>query len=198
PSGEPLLVTSGMAAGASGVEVRDPRLDVTAVARLPRSAGAQPASGWHERLTSASGLLILGPGYRLLAAIGPDAAPQPSLERWRLLDIVAALPIATVAWRLFGVRVAALALGVIVLTHQESGTVTWLWLNVLIALALLRAAPEGWLHRWARVYRVLALALLLFALVPFVVTQARLALYPQLESSLAERPAPAAMYLKAN
>jgi hypothetical protein len=185
-AGHPLLVTSGMSSGYNGVEVRDANLDVLAVSRLPRSAGAHPASGWHERLTSVSGMLVLGPGYRLLAALGPDAAPQAWLERWRLLDIFAALLIATVAWRLFGLPIAALALGAIVLTHQESGAVTWLWLNLLIALALLRAAPEGWLRRWAGAYRLIALAALVLALVPFAVTQARFALYPQLESELSE------------
>src|SRR4029077_18593370 len=100
----------------------------------------------------------------------PDAAPEAWLERWQLLDVFAALLIATVAWRLFGLAVAALALSAILLTHQESGAATWLWLNVLVALALLRAAPEGWLRRWARIYRLLALALLVLALVPFAVT----------------------------
>ena len=185
-SGEPLLVTSGMATDASGVEVREPQIHLTAISRLPRSAGAQPASGWHERLASARGVLVLGPGYRLLAAVGPDAAPGAWLQRWQLLDVFAALLIATVAWRLFGLSVAALAFGVIVLTHQESGAATWLWLNLLIALALLKAAPEGWLRRTARVYRVIALVALLAALVPFALEQARLALYPQLESGLGE------------
>ncbi len=71
--------------------------------------------------------------------------------------------------------------------YQEAGAPTWLWLNVLLALALLRAAPEGRLRRWAQVYRALALVVLLFAFVPFALTQLRLAVYPQLDV-----PAPAA------
>ena len=179
-----LLVTSGMGAGFSGVEVRDQDLDLTTVARLPRSDGALLATGWHERLSQVRGTLIVGPGYRLLAAPGTDAAPQAWLERWQLLDIFAVLLIATVAWRVLGLRLAALAIGALALTYQESGAPVWLWLNVLVALALLRAAPAGRLSRWAGAYRLLALALLLLVLVPFAITQVRLAVYPQLEASL--------------
>jgi hypothetical protein len=180
-----LLVTSGMASGATGVEVRQPNVDLTAVARLARAGGALPASGWRQRFTSASGQLVVGPGYRLLAALGPDSAPQAWLERWRLLDIFAVLLIATAAGRLIGVRVAAIAVAAVVLTYQDLGAPVWLWLNVLVALALVRVVPPGWLGRLVAAYRVLALAVLLVALVPFLIGQARLAVYPQLETYLA-------------
>jgi hypothetical protein len=181
-SGNWFLVTSGLGSGSSGIEVRSQQLDLTAVSRLPRTGGALPASGWRERFAQASGRLIVAPGYRLLAAFGPDSAPQAWVERWRLLDIFAVLLIATVAWRVLGLRIAALAIAAMTLTHQEPSSPTWLWLNVLIALALLRAAPEGRLRRWAGAYRLIALALLLFVLVPFALTQVRLAVYPQLEA----------------
>ena len=84
----------------------------------------------------------MAPGYRLLAALGPDAAPQAWLERWRLLDIFALLLIATVAWRIFGLRIALIAVATVALTHQEADSATWLWLNLLVALALLRAHPK--------------------------------------------------------
>jgi hypothetical protein len=183
-SDESLLVTSGMAAGATGVEVRQPEVNVTAVARLRRAGGALPATGWRQRFTSASGQLITGPGYRLLAALGPDSAPQAWLERWRLLDIFAVLLIATAAWRLLGIRVAAVAIAALVLTYQDFGAASWLWLNVLVALGLVRVVPAGRLGRWAAAYRVLALALLLLLLVPFLIDQARLTVYPQLETDL--------------
>ena len=183
-SGDWFLVTSGLVSGSSGIEVRSQQLDLTAVSRLPRAGGALPASGWRERFAQASGRLIVAPGYRLLAAFGPDTAPQAWVERWQLLDIFAVLLIATVAWRVLGLRIAVLAIAAVTLTHQEPSSPTWLWLNVLIALALLRAAPEGRLRRWAAGYRLLALALLLFTLVPFALTQVRLAVYPQLEALL--------------
>jgi hypothetical protein len=183
-SEESLLVTSGMGPGASGVEVRQPQVNLTAVARLPRTGGALPATGWRQRFTNVSGQLIVGPGYRLLAALGPDSAPQAWLERWRLLDIFAVLLIATAAWRLFGVRVVAISVAALVLTYQDFGASSWLWLNVLVAIGLLRVVPEGRLSRLVAVYRALALALLLLSLAPFLINQARLAIYPQLETYL--------------
>ena len=53
---------------------------------------------------------------------------------------------------------------------------------MLVLLALERAAPAGRLRRLAAWARVAALALLALVLVPFVITQARLAVYPQLEA----------------
>src|SRR4029077_8636454 len=166
-SDEPLLVTAGMTPGLTGVEIRGSLLDLTAVSRLERAGGSMPASGWRTRFTGVSGSLVMAPGYRLLAAFGPDSAPQAWLERWRLLDIFIVLLTATVAWRMLGMRTAAIALAATVLTHQETGAPTWLWLAVLVSLALQRAAPAGRLRDWARGARILALALLLLALVPF-------------------------------
>ena len=181
-SDEPLLVTAGMTPGLTGVEIRGSLLDLTAVSRLERAGGSMPASGWRTRFTGVSGSLVMAPGYRLLAAFGPDSAPQAWLERWRLLDIFIVLLTATVAWRMLGMRTAAIALAATVLTHQETGAPTWLWLAVLVSLALQRAAPAGRLRDWVRGARILALALLLLALVPFAIRQVRLAVYPQLEA----------------
>jgi len=124
----------------------------------------------------------MAPGYRLLAAVGPDSAPDAWLERWRLLDIFVVLLTATVAWRTLGARPAVIAVIAGVLTYQEIGAPAWLWLAVLVALALQRAAPEGRVRTWATGARVLVLVLLLLALVPFALRQVRLAVYPQLEA----------------
>jgi len=182
PGEEPLLITAGVTPGLTGVELRSSQVNLKTISQVRRVSVALPASGWHTRFAQVSGQLIVGPGYRLLAALGPDSAPQAWLERWRLLDIFGVLLVAVVAWRLLGLRTALIALAALVLTYQESGAPTWLWLNILVALALLHAAPEGPLKRGAAVYRLLALGALLVALVPFAITQARLALYPQLEA----------------
>ena len=178
----PLLITRGSDPKLTGVELRDPSVDLTAVSRLARGRGALPATGWQTRMAAVSGQLVLAPGYRLLAAVGPDAAPGAWLDRWRLLDIFAVLLTATVAWRLLGIRTALIALGTALLTYQEHGAPGWLWLAVLVGFALERAAPEGRLRRVATGSRWVALALLVIALVPFVIAEVRLAVYPQLEA----------------
>ncbi|HYM27751.1 MAG TPA: hypothetical protein VET66_06360, partial [Steroidobacteraceae bacterium] len=179
---EPLLITAGADPRLTGVELRARDVALSAVSRLRRAGGAQPATGWHARFAAVTGQLFVAPGYRLLAVAGPDSAPQAWLERWRLLDIFAVLLIATVAWRLLGVPAALLALGAALLTYQERGAPIWLWLAVLVLLALERAAPLGRLRRIATWGRLAALVLLALALVPFVIAQARLAVYPQLEA----------------
>jgi hypothetical protein len=180
--GEPLLVTAGMTPGLTGVELRASAVGLTAVSRLPHANGPLPATGWRTRFTGVSGRLVMAPGYRLLAAVGPDSAPDAWLERWRLLDIFVVLLTATVAWRMLGVRAGVIALVAGLLTYQESGAPAWVWLAVLVALALQGAAPEGRLRAWATGARVLVLVLLLLALVPFALRQVRLAVYPQLEA----------------
>lgn len=176
---EALLVTDG-GGGATGIEVRTPALDLRAASRLD-ARGEVPATGWNQRFDSVSGVLHLAPGQRLLAALGVDAAPGAWFERWHLLDIFLVLLTATAAWRLAGIPLGAMALGALLLTYQEMFAPTWLWVNLIIALALARAAPEGLLRRIALGYRLLAFTVLVLALLPFAVSQARLALYPQLE-----------------
>jgi hypothetical protein len=180
--GAALLITQGADAQLTGIEWRAPSLALSALSRVPRTAAALPASGWQTRFVQVSGELVTAPGYRLLAAVGPDSAPEAWLERWRLIDIFGVLLIATAAWRLIGRRAGLLALATLVLSYQEHGAPTWLWLNVLIAFALAHAAPAGRLRQWAQGYRVLGVLLLLLAFIPFAVQQARLALYPQLEA----------------
>jgi hypothetical protein len=177
-----LLVTTGAGAGSSGVELRSPDIDLSAVSQLPKARGALAATGWQERFASVSGELVLAPGYRLLAAFGPDATPDAWLERWHLFDIFALLLIATVAWRVLGVPAAAIAALAVALTYQEPSAPNWLWLNALVAIALVRALPEGRLRAGVGVYRALAVVVLLIAFAPFALNQVRLAVYPQLEA----------------
>jgi hypothetical protein len=178
----PLLVTKSLTPGVAGVEWRAPQVAVTAVARVSNRAAALPATGWQERFTHAEGELVLPPAYRLLAAVGPDSAPNAWIERWHLLDLFIVLLAAVTAWRLLGWPATILTLVALTLTHHEPGAPSWLWLNVLVALALVRAAPEGRLKRVASGYQLLALLLVAVVLVPFVVAQIRLAVYPQLEA----------------
>lgn len=179
----PLLVTTSPMPGASGIELRSPKVDVTAVARVPRTFTPLAATGWRERFAHVSGELVVPPAYRVLAAIGPDSAPGTWLERWHLLDLFVVLLATVAAWRLLGWQATALTLASLTLTHQEPGAPSWLWLNALIALALLRAAPAGRLQRVASVNQLVALALLAVVLVPFAAMQVRLAVYPQLEAA---------------
>ena len=87
---------------------------------------------------------------------------------------------AVAAFRLLGWGGAALAAAVILLTHQESGAPGWLWINLFVAVALLRFVPEGRLRAWVGRYQFVSLVALGFVLIAFGVQQYRFALHPQL------------------
>jgi hypothetical protein len=179
---QPLLVTRGDQ-GRAGVEVRSPGLQLEGTGRIERSSGGMPAAGWDARIASLGITLHLPPGNRLLAAIGVDESPSAWMNRWRLLDIFVVLLVAAAAFRIAGWPVAALAAAALTLAHHELHALTWLYLNLLIAIALAGAAPEGRLRFWANTWRNAAFALVLVAFVPFALYQARLAFFPQLEST---------------
>ena len=171
----------GERADGGGIEVRRRNVDVEALGRVA-GRGEMPVSGWRANMAVAT-TLHLPPGNKLLAAFGVDEAPSSWMGRWRLLDFFVLLVVATATARLFGKTAGVVALLALALGFHESGAPVWTWLNLLAATALARVAPEGWLRRLTRRYRLASFALLLLFLVPFLVAQIRMAAYPQLEPS---------------
>ncbi|MGQ0835041.1 MAG: hypothetical protein ACT4O5_09015 [Gammaproteobacteria bacterium] len=176
-----LLVTESSDGKRVGVEVRSPALDVTTTARVDRSRGALPATGWNARFEQVSGELHLPPGHRLLAVFGADRSPTSWISRWGLWGFFGVLVVAVFVGWLAGPVVGIVALAGLLLTYQESEAYIWLWSNLLAAVALARAAPEGRLRRLASVYRTASFVVLAIALLPLLWSQLRIALYPQLE-----------------
>jgi hypothetical protein len=177
---ENLLITNGIAAGQTGVELR--RKDV-ALAALGRAGtrSSMPVTGWNERFASVSTTLHLPPGNKLLAAPGADQARGSWVSQWQLLDFFLVLIITIAAWRMFGRTAGIVALIALVLSFHELNAPVWIWLNLLIAIALMRVAPPGKLRQSVQTYQALSAVLLVFALVPFLASQLRVAIYPQLE-----------------
>ena len=181
---ENLLITDGETDGQTGVELRYPDLDLSTVARTD-AGGSMLATGWDTRFVAAQTLLHLPPGHKLFAAPGVDNAMGSWASQWQLLDFFLVLIVAIATWRLFGHSAGIIALAALVLSFHESQALAWLWLNVLIAIALLRVAPAGRLRQTVRVYQLASAVLLLITLLPFVADQLRIAIYPQLESQRA-------------
>ncbi len=175
-----LLVTQGAEPGLQGVELRAADVSLTTTARLARD-GAVPVSGYRETFDDVTTTLHTPPGYRLVAAPGADRAGGAWLERWTLLDVFVVLVITVAVWRLFGSLAGATALVALVVSFHEADAPQWTWLNLVVALALLRVAPEGRLRNFARGYQWISVALVALLLVPFTIGQLRLALHPQLE-----------------
>ncbi len=177
-----LLVTEG-ADGRAGLELRRPNLYLTTVARKTGGGGAMPATGWDGRFESVQGALHLPPGHRLIAAIGADFAYGSWWENWGLWNVFGVLIIVVFVYWTAGRVPAAVAAIALLLTYQEAPAYIWLWGNLLAALAIARTAPAGRFQRIARGYRTLSFVVLGIALLPFLWSQVRVALYPQLQAS---------------
>ena len=191
--GESLLITNGDAEGQSGVEVRQTNVDLETLGRSD-TRGDMPVTGWDARFVEVDAELNLPPGHKLLTAPGVDNAYGSWMSEWQLLDFFLVLIITIAVWRLFSPVAGIVALFALVLSFHEMFAPTWLWLNLLAAIALLRVAPEGRLHKIVRGYQLVSAAVLVIALVPFIAGQLRVAIYPQLESQfnqygLADYPA---------
>jgi hypothetical protein len=169
--------------GAAGVEVRQlHNLKLVADSRLePANISDLPAVGWRIAPQRVNTTLNLPPGWRLLAASGPDSVSNAWLYAWNLLDLFIALVIAFSFAKLWNWGWGIVALIGMALTYHEPEAPLYVWLNVLAAVALLRVLPPGRFYALVNFYRRLALLALLVIGALFAVQQVRSALYPQLE-----------------
>lgn len=181
-----LLITEGSEPGRQGVELRTPQLELTTTARVP-AGGRLPVTGYDEAFDEATATLHVPPAYRLIAAPGADRADGAWLERWRLLDVFLVLIIGAATWRMFGIVPGLTALAAMLLTFHEPWAPRWAWLNVLVAIALLRVAPQGRLRWICTRYRLASLAALVLLLVPFATLELRAVVFPQLERPVLQR-----------
>jgi hypothetical protein len=162
------------------VEVRRGQVNVSADSRMDR-AGTLSAVGWDQDFQQVQASLHLPPGWRLFAVGGADNVRDTWLQRWTLLDIFMVLILSVACLRLWDWRIGLLALATLTLIWHEPGAPCYVWVHVLIAIALVRVLPEGKLLSWMRAYRFLALIGLALIALPFFVEQVRIGLYPQLE-----------------
>ena len=179
--GESLLITQGLESGQTGIEVRQSDVSVESIGRC-ETRSSMPVTGWEERFARVQTELNLPPGHKLLGAPGADRAPGSWASQWQLLDFFLVLIITIAAWKLLGRNAGILALLAVVLSFHEIDAPGWLWLNLLAAIALLRVAPAGRLRQVVQVYQGLGILALLMVLVPFMASQLRIAIYPQLEA----------------
>ncbi len=185
--GENLLITKGRDEGRTGVEVRQTEVNLESLGRAD-TRGTLPVTGWDTRFAEVDATLNLPPGHKLLAAPGVDNARGSWMSQWQLLDFFLVLIITIAVWRLLGRGAGVIALLALVLSFHEAFAPGWLWLNLLIAIALMRVAPEGRLRQLVAGYQWLSAAALVIALVPFVAGQLRIAIYPQKLSASRRAP----------
>jgi hypothetical protein len=174
------LITRNPRTGAAGVEIRTRDLHLTATGRMNR-APELSATGWQADADKLNVKLNLPPGWRLFALFGADWVQGDWLTAWTLLDIFILLIFTLAVFRIWGVMPAILALLALGLSFHEEGAPRYLWLALLVPLALLRVVPPGTGRRLVDVWKWLMIVAMIFALVPFVAKQIQQALYPQME-----------------
>ena len=179
-AGESLLITQGEEEGETGVELRRTDVDLEALGRSD-TRKAMPVAGWDARFAGVDTRLHLPPGNKLLAAPGADRAPGSWVSRWQLLDFFLVLIITIAAWKLFGRTAGGIALLALTLSFHEPFAPSWLWLNLLVAVALVRVAPAGRLRQTVVTYQAVSAIVLVLVLLVFSAGQLRTAIYPQLE-----------------
>ena len=178
--GEPLLITRGANPGATGVEWRTSHVDLAAGLRIATPV-AMPITGWQQTFDGVQATLHFPFGYKLLAAPGADSAGGSWISAWSLLDVFLCAIVVLLAWRSLGLLGAAAVVVYLLLGYQESGRPLWTLLATLAFVLIARAIPAGRLGSVALWLRRAALLLLVLWALPFVATQVRYALYPQLE-----------------
>jgi hypothetical protein len=178
--GNSQLITQETATKKEGVEVRNGQITLNADSRINGDINKIIAVGWEQTFHSVEAELNLPPGWSLLAATGVDNVPNSWIARWTLLDLFLVLITALATARLWNYYWGVLALITLVVSWHEPEAPHYIWLNILAATALLRVLPTNKFAALTRLYlNGCYLTLILIAL-PFMVSQIRIGLYPQL------------------
>ncbi|MDR0634697.1 MAG: hypothetical protein LBF91_06940 [Azoarcus sp.] len=182
-----LLVTRGADERLTGIEWRQPQVTLNAGVRLNEGTFTRvPVTGWQQTFDDVDLTLHLPHGYRLLAAPGADeVSGNVWVEYWTILEIFLAAFFTLLAWRLFGVRGAAVAAAYLVLAMPEPSAPVRSFAIVVVLALLHRVMPEGRLRGMFRIGQYLALFCLVIAALVFLPAQIRYVLYPQLEGGIA-------------
>lgn len=166
-----------------GVEIRQSSLQLQALTTLPlqwHGLGVTlPSSGWQSDFSRISWQLVLPPGWSLLTASRVDELKGSWLQRWDLWDIFFVMLVSVACAKLLRWQVGLLAFVSLVLSYHRPDAPQWLWLSLLLLLALQQIASGKWAAALQKL-QLLNAALLLLVLGGFAVSQLRQAIYPQL------------------
>ncbi len=174
------LITQNPTTGSQGFELRERRPQIEAVGRATTN-GTIAATGWQTTADKLQISLYLPPGWRVLALFGADRVEGDWLTAWTLLDMFLLLVFSLAVFRLYGILPGLIALVAFALCYHEPGSPRWTWFFLLIPVALLRVVGTGKHEKALIWWRNIALAILLFNLIPFAAVQIQNAIYPQLE-----------------
>ena len=181
-NGQPQVITTLPGSEIQGVEVRQGQVDIVADARYEHPEDNIPVVGWMENFQRVDTTLNLPPGWTLFDVDGVDNVPDTWIHNWTLLDLFLVLILSMAVFRLWNWFWGLIALATFTLIWQEPiDTPRYIWINIFVAIALLRVVPRNTFHKFIMAYRNLSLLALLVITVPFMVEEVRTGIYPQLE-----------------
>ncbi|MEA2084328.1 MAG: hypothetical protein U9O82_08830 [Thermodesulfobacteriota bacterium] len=179
--GQEQFITKRKGSNRAGVELRRGNINLTADSEITGDISGFTATGWAHDFQKVSARLHLPPGWRLINAKGVDNIRSTWLKRWTLLDLFLVLIITLAIAKLWNRPLAGIALITLAITYHEPNAPRFVWLHLLAGVTLLRILPVGKLKTAAKLYLGATILILALVILPFMVNQARLAIYPQLE-----------------
>ncbi len=178
-NGKPQFITENQAKQ-QGVEVRHGNLNLSADSRINSKPGTMSATGWDIDFSNVSATLYLPAGWKFMSLSGANSN-RTWVKQWTLLDLFLVLITAIAVYKIFGLKWGAIALVALTFVWHEHGAPQYIWLNLIVAVALLRVVPEGRFYKLLSNYRLISSIMLVMIILPFMVNQVRTTLYPQLE-----------------
>lgn len=186
-NGQPQVIThldSG-SGETRGVEARSGSLQAAALSRIDNTGGLHArtlsSTGWQHDVDQLSANLQLPPGWRVFTVTGVEQALNTWTGSWNVWDIFIVLIAIVAVIRLRGPLAGALCAAALILIYPEESEFLYLWLNVIAVMAILFFLPQGKLRTVLRWYGSASALVLALWFLSFMVDQARLGLYPQLQ-----------------
>jgi hypothetical protein len=176
---ENMLITES-AAGLHGLEMRTPSVELLVNSEFKTSL-LDHISPWMASFDSINSQINLPHGYMVLAATNVDQSNGVWLEKWQLWDIFMVMLLTAFCYKIMGLKTAIVALLALTLGYHEYNMPLLAWANMVLVVALFTSKVMGKLLSFIRVYAVISTMTLLLILLPFLVTQVRVAIHPQLE-----------------
>ncbi|RLA07891.1 MAG: hypothetical protein DRQ51_04490 [Gammaproteobacteria bacterium] len=176
------FITSLPSDNLSGVEIREGKFTLKADSRLKKTDKLQ-AVGWLKEASKLDIKINLPPGWGLWHISGADKTDNTYFDNWSsLLDMFIVLILSMATFKLFNYKWAIFVFISLLLVYHKAEIIPFLWLNILLCLALLKALPANLLFtKIITIYRNISFFALIAVSLVFMVQQARVGLYPQLE-----------------
>ena len=179
--GREQFITKRKGSQKAGIELRKGLLNLTADSQIHGKISQLPATGWDHDFQKVSAQMNLPPGWRLINAAGVDNIHGTWVKRWTLLDFFIVLIFTIAVAKLYSKSLAGLAFATLVLMYHEPNAPRWVWLSILVGVALLRNLPEGKFRFSIKIFQFINIIVLIFIAIPFSIQQLKTGLYPQLE-----------------